>query len=392
VKQPITWAILTGEYPPDVGGVADYTRIVAEALAAMGDEVHVWSPAAKSHAANQGGVQVHPLPDRYSPRTLSRLTRELAALRSPYRLLLQYTPNAFGMLGTNYPFALWLAALRVRPWVMFHELYMPLTFAQPVRHNALALAQRLMLLLLMQSTERAFVTIPTWGELLEAYSCGQPIEWLPIFSNIATTTDRAQTNAVREQYRRADGGVLLGHFGTYGALIRELLVQIVPPLLERDARRTFLLMGSGSEAFADSLRRSHPNLADRIPATGTLNSDALAAHLAACDLLVQPYPDGVSTRRGSLIAGMALGVPTVAPVGALSEPFWLEKQPIIVVGDPSPGSIRSAVERALADPLSLAEAGRTARQFYDQNLDVKHTVAALRGEAPSNDRRAFDFG
>jgi hypothetical protein len=89
---------------------------------------------------------------------------------------------------------------------------------------------------------------------------------------------------------------------------------------------------------------------------------------------------------------MALGVPTVAPVGALSEPFWLERQPIIVVADPSPGSIRSAVERALADPLSLADAGRTARQFYDQNLDVKHTVAALRGEAPSNDRRAFDFG
>jgi hypothetical protein len=89
---------------------------------------------------------------------------------------------------------------------------------------------------------------------------------------------------------------------------------------------------------------------------------------------------------------MALGVPTVAPVGVLSEPIWLEKRPIIVVGDPSPESMLLAVERALADPLALAEAGRKAQQFYEQYLDVKHTVAALRGEAPSNDRRAFDFG
>jgi len=41
----LTWAIITGEYPPQAGGVSDYTRIVAEALVAAGDEVHVWTPA-----------------------------------------------------------------------------------------------------------------------------------------------------------------------------------------------------------------------------------------------------------------------------------------------------------------------------------------------------------
>jgi len=38
------WAILTGEYPPQPGGVSDYTRLVAEGLAVGGDEVHVWAP------------------------------------------------------------------------------------------------------------------------------------------------------------------------------------------------------------------------------------------------------------------------------------------------------------------------------------------------------------
>ena len=35
------WAIITGEYPPDPGGVSDYTYLVATHLADAGDEVHV---------------------------------------------------------------------------------------------------------------------------------------------------------------------------------------------------------------------------------------------------------------------------------------------------------------------------------------------------------------
>ena len=39
-----TWHIITGEYPPNPGGVADYTQLVALGLAAHGDSVHVWAP------------------------------------------------------------------------------------------------------------------------------------------------------------------------------------------------------------------------------------------------------------------------------------------------------------------------------------------------------------
>ena len=33
----IDWHILTGEYPPECGGVGHYTRLVARGLAAAGD-------------------------------------------------------------------------------------------------------------------------------------------------------------------------------------------------------------------------------------------------------------------------------------------------------------------------------------------------------------------
>ncbi len=41
---PIDWQIVTGEYPPQPGGVSDYTRLVARGLAGAGDRVEVWAP------------------------------------------------------------------------------------------------------------------------------------------------------------------------------------------------------------------------------------------------------------------------------------------------------------------------------------------------------------
>jgi hypothetical protein len=52
-----TWHIVTGEYPPDVGGVADYTETVAHALHASGDRVHVWT--AGTAGTTPGAVMVH---------------------------------------------------------------------------------------------------------------------------------------------------------------------------------------------------------------------------------------------------------------------------------------------------------------------------------------------
>ena len=198
MKNRLVWAILTGEYPPDVGGVSDYTQQVVRGLAEAGDEVHVWSPRPAMGCAPQDrGVTVHHLQDRYSPRSLMRLHAELKNLDSDYRLLLQYTGSAFGLLGGNFPFGIWLWMQRKPTWVMFHELYMPLTWAQPIKHNVLAIAQRILAALVMQSTERIYVSIPNWAERLEPLRDGQRLEWTPVPSNIPTDVDPQLVLAAR---------------------------------------------------------------------------------------------------------------------------------------------------------------------------------------------------
>ena len=54
----VSWHILTGEYPPRPGGVADYTSQVAAGLAEAGDEVHVWTTGAVGPTPEVPGVAV----------------------------------------------------------------------------------------------------------------------------------------------------------------------------------------------------------------------------------------------------------------------------------------------------------------------------------------------
>src|SRR5437588_818960 len=102
------WAILTGEYPPQPGGVSDYARLIATGLAAVGDEVHVWTPPCDGPTPVDPGVRVHRLGDHYLRRGRRQLQRGLSQIDPSHRVLAQYVPQAFGCRGMNVGFALML--------------------------------------------------------------------------------------------------------------------------------------------------------------------------------------------------------------------------------------------------------------------------------------------
>src|SRR4051794_27900807 len=101
------WHILTGEYPPQPGGVSDYSAQIAEGLARAGIPAHVWT-AGVGQSPHVEGVSVHRLGKGWSRAGLWRLGLSLDGFPLPRRLLVQYYPNAWGYKGLNLGFVRWL--------------------------------------------------------------------------------------------------------------------------------------------------------------------------------------------------------------------------------------------------------------------------------------------
>jgi glycosyltransferase involved in cell wall biosynthesis len=306
------------------------------------------------------------------------LARELRLLGTPGRLLVQYVPHAFGWKAMNLPLCLWLSVQgRLPMWIMFHEVAFVGGQSLSWKHKLLAWVNRLMVRLLLHSAERAFVSIPGWEPLLRSIvpNC-PPITWLPVPSNIPTAISPSRREEVRSRLVADTDTVLLGHFGTFGRPIARLLTDVLPVLLTNHPERRALLIGREGESYARDLERSHPALRGQVMTTGATSGEQAAEYLAACDVLVQPYPDGASARRGSLMAGLALGLPIITTNGSLSEPLWRESGAVELV-DVSATAIVAGTERLLQDRKRCLEVGRRARQLYSERFSLEQTIARL---------------
>jgi glycosyltransferase involved in cell wall biosynthesis len=373
-----TWHILSGEYPPHCGGVGDYTRLVARALAEAGDEVHVWTPR-QDQLAKDDRVILHPLPGNFGPAALKTLEGTLA--RSPSarrRLLVQYVPHAFGWKGMNVALARWLWRNRRRHAidVMFHEVAFPLRWRQPVRHVVLAVVQRLMARLAAGAAQRVFVAIPGWTPLLQGWTRDEPI-WLPVPSNLPTEIAPERREQVRRRLTGGTNRLLIGHFGTYGPEVSALLGPALAELLWAEENRFGLLLGRGSEEFARRWKGEHPAMSRRVHAAGYLAAEELAAHLASCDVLLQPYPDGASSRRGSLMAGLGLGLPIVTTEGILSEPLWRQSDAIQLV-PPDVSQLVAGIESLLSSAKERVRLSAAATELYQRCFALEKTIQRLR--------------
>jgi glycosyltransferase involved in cell wall biosynthesis len=373
------WAILTGEYPPQPGGVSDYTRLVANGLTAAHDEVRVFAPP---HASKADCGCAKPclcrLPDNFGPWGLPKLDLELHRYR-PHRILIQYVPHTYGWKAMNLPFAVWVSARswRIAPvWVMFHEVAFPFRWRPPT-HAVLGAITRMMARLVAGAAERLFSSTAVWGPFIHKLCPrAKPVEWLPIPSNIPDDSDIAAV--------RSAPGTVIGHFGTYGPATAELLGSTLFSLLAKRGRSAILL-GRGGVGFRDCFAARHPELGGRVLATGELPPRELAARLRGCDVLLQPFIDGISARRTSAIAGLANGVPLVSNLGLLSERLWKDAQGIGLAPTPNSDALATATETILAlGDGPRAEMGRRAAALYREWFSLDRTLAALRTPSESH--------
>ncbi|HEX6369974.1 MAG TPA: glycosyltransferase [Longimicrobium sp.] len=377
------WHLLTGEYPPDGGGIADYTALLARALADAGRRVHVWTPARVEPSADSG-VMVHAM-EGFSGAALRKLGAELDRFPAPRRLLVQYAPQAWGLRGMNVPFCRWLLARRaagddVR--VMFHEPFFPFGWQRPQR-NLLAAVNRWMARLLLRASTRAYVSISAWEKLLRPLAPpGLEFTVLPIPSTIPFADHPENVRIVRDAMTEGGKHPLFVHFGTYGAMIAPMLKEALTALIERRPDARILLLGRGGVEFAARMRAGDPRFAGVFWTPGYLGPEALSYHLQAADVAIQPYPDGADTRRTSLMACLANGVPTATTQGRFTDsPIFMSALSFTWIMN-TPAALGRRAANLLDDPLQdtgygHAELRQVLRTRYRQHFAVEHTVARL---------------
>ncbi|MBY0503139.1 MAG: glycosyltransferase family 4 protein [Bryobacteraceae bacterium] len=381
------WILITGAYPPDAGGLADYTAVLARELARTGDRVTVITgPLPMSALPVTPGVELVTLKNHFGQRGLVDLDQFLRTVKGPHQLVVQYVPQALGprkrsrFKGLPLSFTRWLqrrAAAGAPPvWTMFHEAKILAPPGAGLALKGLSFATDRMLGWTARASSRIFVAMSAWEPHIRQHiPASQPVEYLPIPSNVATVVDLAARAETRAALLNGHARSVVGHFGTFSSEVLDLVEPFVRRSLQEHPDRQILLVGDGSREFALRLGPT-PNLT----ATGRMESSDVARHLSACDLMVQPFPDGASTRRGSIMAGLALGVPVVSNTGSASESIWRDAQAVALADDPA--ALEAVVDPLLAHPEQLQALGARGRSLYEQRFSLNHTLQVLRVAAP----------
>ncbi len=365
--------MITGEYPPVLSGIADYSAQVAEALAAAGDEVEVWAP---EPMVQTPGVATHSLPDQFHRKGRNRLAAGIAGAGQGMHLLVQYVPHAFGYQAMNVAWTRWLARPQRPPlWVVFHEVAVRAEPGTSPRRQLQARLSQHMARQLRRAAARTFVSTPaSEGWLQELVPGSMAATWLPVPSNLPTLTAPEAVEAVRHQLA-PNGGPLVASFGRFGEFARQCLRPLLITLLEHNAALSALLIGEGGPLLREEIAARAPELVPRLHAPGLLPAAAAAAHVGAADLLVQPYEDGISGRRGTTMAALALGCAVLTHEGAATEPLWRQSRAVALA---APVALLPAAQELLGNAERRLALGEAARRLYQEQFALEHTTRQLR--------------
>ncbi len=368
--------ILTCEYPPTVGGVADYTLKVASDLERRGRTTRVWTATGKTESTARPGSKVIRSFRDFGLRDILTHERLMGTAKNRC-LLLQWEPVGFGLQSLNLPFCLWIVTRALRGTellVMFHETFLPFNKRSLKRYLAGAI-QRLMAFTLLNCASTVFASNESGARSLKRL-CFRPakVEHLPVFSNIECSEDSAaQVAAARQEFARPDES-LVGHFGRFMANTEPLVLPALKALLESDPRVKVLFIGECGDRYRGALLAGNPELAARVFASGIRTSEEIAQLISACDVMFQPYPGGVTTKRSSTMAALAQGRCVVSNRGHETERLWNDCSGLRLTENLEPTAVATDLSQLTAAGPELAERGRAASVFYQQHFSLQHTV------------------
>ncbi|MCP4425625.1 MAG: glycosyltransferase family 4 protein [Chloroflexi bacterium] len=371
---------VTGEFPPMEGGVGAFTQELARALAAAGHEIHIIAdrqarppterrrPRDLREPVNLGFAQLYPQIRQWRWPSLAAVA-DLVVRYELDVVNIQYQAAAYNMRSPAINFLPWRLKGAAKTAVTFHDLRVPYLFpkAGRLRRTAVNFMAR-----------QAHGVIVTNAEDYQSLVSGgassvirhpSSVRQIPIGSNIvARLPERAEIAAARRELGLDEADYLLGYFGflneSKGA---DMLLRALTRLDDR-AHLVFIGGQTGSsdpgnnQTFLDQLKRliADLGLTKRVHWTGFVSDERVSAFLHAANLMVMPYRDGVSLRRGTLMAALAHGRPLITTHPAVPTPELIHGQNVCFAPPDDPETLVQAIQTTLADTALRKKLGEGA--------------------------------
>jgi glycosyltransferase involved in cell wall biosynthesis len=338
-------ALVCNQSPGAVDGIRDYTIQLADALGRF---------------------------DGVSSAVLGRDAFN-AALAGYDAVVVQYNPFMYGRWGFApwLPAALWRARHeRGAPEIalMVHEPYVPML---DWRWTLMGLWQRSQLLALHTLADVVFASIDSWAAMLGRLRPRRPAHHLPVGSNLPDM--RVRRTGARASLGATAETVVVSAFGTaHPARQLDYVVEAANAVA-----------GTGVPTVVQNLGAGAPKLHGiergvRVSQPGYQSPAALAERLAATDIFLAPFVDGVSTRRTTVMAALQHGLPIVGTDGDLTDRLLrsssqaLQLVPVARRDLFADTALRLASHREERHTL-----GQAARQLYAEHFDWSVIAARL---------------
>jgi glycosyltransferase involved in cell wall biosynthesis len=295
--------IVTGEYPPLIGGVGAYSHILSKKLVRQGHTVSVFS----SSGAESQDTDI-PVSHTKSWGVGSLMSIHKWAVAERLDIInLQFQTAAYAMSP-------WIHFLpdvmgKIPVVTTFHDLRYPYLFPK---------AGQLRTWIVMRLARASAGVIVTNHEDQMQLRHIKNTTTIPIGSNILKPLPvNFDAKVWREKAGAKNGDFLLGYFGLFNrSKGLDHVLRSVAELREMNIPIRLVLIGGGAgvsdptnAAYIQEMNQQIETLGlkNTIQQTGYLDDEAVGAYLSACDAVALPFTDGASYRRGSLMAAIHYG-------------------------------------------------------------------------------------
>ena len=360
VSRPIL--VVSDLLPPKRGGLADHTLLLARGLARHRPVTVLTSPGADP----QSDFTVRPAARSW--HDLRGLRAEFTRIPRETQILWQYVPHMYGRGGVNWTLPHLIAELAQQghpQMVLAHEI-----IADPSWHPVRAWYvwnQRRQWSAILRHADIVPIGCSRW---VEDWGHRKPeiaskLFTLPSPCNIPVApTPENHRARWRQELGLPPDIPVLAYFGTLNPSKQlDWILGCWEESHRRGLETAFVVIGASPSISVPA------HLTGRFRALGYLPEEAASHALSAVDVLALPFIDGISERRGSIMAGLGHGVAVASTIGhctgrVLAKADWAALSRI----DDREGFV-SSVAGLLADPARRQHLGAAGRSHYQQHFD-----------------------